>query len=114
MVDPTHSQGSLKRGPEIESSPPDALLLGASCDPLLLGEALLLCFLFLLLMPTAGFAPRSLLVVRTLELIGVGVALPVCTRPSPTQCRTHSNIHSLNQALIRSLKLSQSLMHASN
>ena len=60
-------------------SPPEALLLGAAWDSLLLGEVLVLCFLFLLLTPLAGFPPRGLLLLRRLELIGVGPALPVCT-----------------------------------
>lgn len=85
---------------EYRSLPPEALLLGASCDPLMLGEVLVLCFLFLFLTPPAGFAPRGLVLLRTPELMGVGVALPVCTY-QPWPSLTHSSLtHSLRHHLV--------------
>lgn len=59
-------------------SHPEALLLGVACDSLLLGEVLPLCFLFLLLGPSAALSPCALLLVRA--LVGTGVSLPVCTQ----------------------------------
>lgn len=100
------------------SLPPEALLLGASCDPLMLGEVLVLCFLFLFLTRLAGFAPRGL-VLRPPELMGVGVALPVCTVqpwPSLTHSLTCSLSLSVTQSLSHSLSLSltHSLTHPGN
>ncbi len=63
-------------------APPDVLLSRASCDSLLPGEVLALCFLFLLPSPLAGLPPFGLLLLRGPELMVPGVALPFCTKPT--------------------------------
>lgn len=62
-----------------DSIPPEVLLLGASCDSLLLGEVLTLCFLFLVPSPLAGLPPLGLVLLRGPELMVPRVALPVCS-----------------------------------
>ncbi len=63
-----------------DPAPLEVWLLGVSWDPLLPGEVLALCFLFLLPSPLAGLPPLGLLFLRGPELMVAGVCLPFCTQ----------------------------------
>ena len=64
---------------DCSDSPPEALLLGPSCDSLCwLGEVLPLCFLFLLVRTAADLPLLGRLLLRGPDVIVAGVALPFC------------------------------------